>query len=137
MSHFSKIKTNITNLDILTKTIRQLGFNYSYLNSQIDLNSTYSLLDMKNILVYDSYSKNTPLFSFVWNSHEYNLVVDLQANNIDIDINYFMDRLSQQYAYNIVVEKSNSNGFHKVNEIVGDDGSIKITLQRWSNHSVY
>nr|YP_009398179.1 hypothetical protein [Thaumatella adunca]ARW67365.1 hypothetical protein [Thaumatella adunca] len=138
MSHFSKIKTNISNFDTLSRTITQLGFNYKLFNSDSCniLDDSKSLV--KNILVY-SLSKNSQknsLFSFIWNGYQYNLVVDEQLWSLDMDLNYFIDRLSQQYAYNIILNQSISNGFQKVSEKAEDDGSIKITLQRWHSNSV-
>nr|YP_009399638.1 hypothetical protein [Digenea simplex]ARW69457.1 hypothetical protein [Digenea simplex] len=126
MSHFSKIKTNISNLDILEKTIIQLGFNCEIIKE----NTNNSL--GKRIVVYKSDQLKDSVFSFVWSGYEYSLIVDLQLWSLKIDVNHFVDLLSQKYAYNVILKQSTSNGFQKVEEEIVDDGSIRLTLQRWS-----
>nr|YP_009394888.1 hypothetical protein [Polysiphonia stricta]ARW63450.1 hypothetical protein [Polysiphonia stricta] len=133
MSHFSKIKTNISNIDILVKTIKQLGLTYKF----IDVNNVSYGMQLKheNLLIYQMNQnfKDDPLCTFVWSGCEYNIVVDLQLWNLGMDFQYFVDRLSQQYAYNMIVSHSFLNGFQKVQEHVQDDGSIKLVLRRWNN----
>nr|YP_009397571.1 hypothetical protein [Dipterosiphonia australica]ARW66757.1 hypothetical protein [Dipterosiphonia australica] len=131
MSHFSKIKTNITNLNILLKTLKQLGFSYEFFhNTDNDIQAEG---EEKNILVYQ-FNKDTSIFSCVWNGCEYNLIVDVQLWNLGVDFNYFLDRLFQQYAYNIVLNTSYSSDFQVINEVVCQDGSIQLTFQKWNNN---
>nr|YP_009398382.1 hypothetical protein [Lophocladia kuetzingii]ARW67568.1 hypothetical protein [Lophocladia kuetzingii] len=130
MSHFSKIKTNIVNTIILEKTIKQLGFNYKYFNNTSLINDSSVSKLMKNMLVINPQDQND-LFSFIWNGQDYNLVVDLQLWSLNLDFNYFIDRLSQQYAYNLILDQSSTVGFQKISENISDDGSIKLTLQKW------
>nr|YP_010851349.1 Ycf35 [Echinothamnion hookeri]WGH14404.1 Ycf35 [Echinothamnion hookeri] len=135
MSHFSKIKTNITNLNVLIKTIQELGFNYRFFSSNDKHLSTNSKTKSNNILVYqlNKYNIESPLFTFTWNISEYILLVDLDVWNLDISFNYLLDRLFQQYAYNIVISTSFIGGFQKISEHSISDGSIKLTLQRWNS----
>nr|YP_009398829.1 hypothetical protein [Cliftonaea pectinata]ARW68109.1 hypothetical protein [Cliftonaea pectinata] len=122
MSHFSKIKTNISNLSILKKTIKQLGFKYKLVLSPVSSDLSLNV-----------YHKSTKLLcSFVKNNFEYNLVVDLQLWNLKVDFYYFFDKLCQQYAYNIITYQSNLSGFDSINETLHQDGSIVITMQKWS-----
>lgn len=134
MSHFSKIKTNITNLDTLTKTIHQLGFTSELIDN--DNSSQYILNNVSNrsLLVYHSenHDKNNPICTFVWNQSEYSIVVDIQLWSIGMDFQYFIELLLQKYAYNMIMSRSLTNGFQAVEEKVQNDGSISLTLQRWS-----
>nr|YP_009397776.1 hypothetical protein [Sonderella linearis]ARW66962.1 hypothetical protein [Sonderella linearis] len=131
MSHFSKIKTNISNLDILKKTVEQLGFNYELDSSYIISESDAQI--PKKINIYNNSINSNYLFSFIWNYSEYDLLVDFQSWNLDIDFNFFIDKLSQQYAYNVILNKTISSGFQKVSEKYSNDGSIIITVQKWSS----
>nr|YP_009393239.1 hypothetical protein [Symphyocladiella dendroidea]ARW61801.1 hypothetical protein [Symphyocladiella dendroidea] len=135
MSHFSKIKTNITNLNTLVKTITQLGFNYRFFSNTENYIHNNQEVKKNDILVYqlNEYSKENHVFTFIWNINEYNLVVDLELWSLDIDFNYLIDRLFQQYAYNMVVDTSSISGFYKIKDNINYDGSIKLTLQRWNN----
>ena len=133
MSHFSKIRTNISNAKVLTKTLIDMGFRYEYLKANYDISvgSTAG----KDIVVYDVSNDDNPLFSFAWNGSQFNLVADLHFWNLGVDVNYFLDSLSQKYAYNIILDQSYSNGFHQVCHNVFSDGSVKMTLKRWSGTS--
>nr|ARW64075.1 hypothetical protein [Chondria sp. (in: red algae)] len=133
MSHFSKIKTNISDEKILVKTLKQMGFNYEYFSdSSTNMND---LISMSNIIIHDNSYQKKHLFSFVWTNNQYNLVADLQMWNLDVNFDYFLDLLSQKYAYNVILNQSFINGFTTINEKILEDGSIKIVLKRWSTHS--
>nr|YP_010618625.1 hypothetical protein PN024_pgp170 [Rhodomelopsis africana]WAX02638.1 hypothetical protein [Rhodomelopsis africana] len=129
MSHFSKIRTNITNLNVLIRTIKQLGFNYRFFSS------TDKEGKNNDMVVYqlNKHGNENHVFTFIWNISEYNLVVDLELWSLHIDFNYLFDRLLQQYAYNMVINTSYISGFQKVKEQLNYDGSIKLTLQKWNN----
>nr|QCI06977.1 hypothetical protein [Haraldiophyllum bonnemaisonii] len=136
MSHFSRIKTNIANAEVLTRTLKDLGFNYK-LNavSNIILNNKNSKAknNLIDIAVYSNLSDNDSLFHFSWDGIQYNLIADIQLYNFknDNNIEYFLDKLTQKYAYNIILNKSIACGFEKSVQIVKDDGSIKLIMQKW------
>nr|YP_009392609.1 hypothetical protein [Bostrychia tenella]ARW61171.1 hypothetical protein [Bostrychia tenella] len=136
MSHFSKVKTNISSLSVLRKTIQQLGFHYQIVSlatlDNLGKGSCNSSMPM-DLIVYRSSLGERPLFSFVWNTSEYNLMIDLQLWDLDMDVNYFIDKLFQRYAYNIIVNQSTASGFQKINERIAMDGSVQLTVQKWSS----
>lgn len=133
MSHFSKIKTNISNADMLIKTLKQMEFKAEYYN---DLShEVRSSTVMKSIIVYHPSYSNRHLLSLNWNGKYYNLVVDLQLWNLDMSFEYFVDLLSQNYAHNIILDQGFASGFSKLHESMLADGSIKLTLKRWSSNS--
>nr|YP_009396329.1 hypothetical protein [Polysiphonia scopulorum]ARW65515.1 hypothetical protein [Polysiphonia scopulorum] len=135
MSHFSKIKTNINNLDNLMKTIHELGLNSKLLDSDNQNDSFFTNKGKKNLVVYNSTDQNhnSHICTFVWNRSHYSVIVDLQLWNIGMDFEYFIELLSQKYAYNMIISHSLLNGFQTVKEQVKDDGSISLTLRRWTN----
>nr|WGH13019.1 Ycf35 [Echinothamnion sp.] len=136
MSHFSKIKTNITNLAVLIKTIQNLGFNYRFISNSDNHSCKNDQYIPSNLLVYKigQYNVESSIFTFVWNNHEYILLVDLDSWCLDVSFNYLFDCLFQEYAYNIIVNTGYVGGFQKIKEQSTDDGSIKLTLQRWNSH---
>nr|YP_009944523.1 hypothetical protein [Osmundea sinicola]QFR99817.1 hypothetical protein [Osmundea sinicola] len=127
MSHFSKIKTNIANNDMLTTTLSEMGFIYKYSTDAVS---------QKDIFVYTSRDITNHVFSFIWNGSNYNLLADVNSWSLDVDFNCFIDSLSQIYAYNIILNQSCLNGFSKVSEKTATDGSIKIKLKRWSTSNL-
>nr|QCI04843.1 hypothetical protein [Bornetia secundiflora] len=120
MSHFSKIKTNISDLELLKKTIIDLGFTYKV-----------AIADQVNakVYLYNSFNQDTYLCSFQWNDYQYFLVTDMQLWNFQF--NDFLEKLNQKYAYNVIMQKSMNNGFDKICQEVMNDGSVKLVMQRW------
>ena len=43
-----------------------------------------------------------------------------------------VDRIAQRYAYNLVVAETSRAGFDLVEENVGNDDVIRLTVRRWS-----
>nr|YP_010951458.1 Ycf35 [Laurencia catarinensis]WMP12397.1 Ycf35 [Laurencia catarinensis] len=128
MSHFSKIKTNIYDDNVLVKTLNDMGFICKY---------SMDSLSSRDIFVYNTCNADKYLFVFTWNGSFYNLLADLQLWSLDIDFHYFMDSLSQMYAYNIILNQGFLSGFNKVGEKTVSDGSIKIKLKKWSSSDCY
>nr|CRF40047.1 Hypothetical protein ycf35 [Laurencia snackeyi] len=128
MSHFSKIKTNIYDNNVLVKTLNDMGFICKY---------SMDSLSSRDIFVYDTFNTDKYLFVFTWNGNFYNLLADLQLWSLDVDFSYFMDSLSQMYAYNIILNQGLLSGFNKVSENTISDGSIKIKLKKWSSSDCY
>nr|YP_009399846.1 hypothetical protein [Tolypiocladia glomerulata]ARW69665.1 hypothetical protein [Tolypiocladia glomerulata] len=133
MSHFSKIKTSITDSKVLKKTLNDLSFVHKSFFEDNNIASDSSLDRKEIIFVYDSYISESllPCCSFEWNDNEYVIVVDLSLWNLDIDFHYFTERLLQQYAYNIVIDQGYNEGFHCIDEKVYDNGSISLILQKF------
>lgn len=131
MSHFSRIKTNISNFEILIKTLNDLGFKHKLNqvnNSQIRINKVSNI---NNIFVYRNLSDNQSLFNFSWDGSQYILLADFQLWNLDINIDCFLQKLNQKYAYNIILNQGNSNGFQESDQKIMFDGSLKVIMQRW------
>nr|YP_010937605.1 hypothetical protein Ycf35 [Palisada intermedia]WKW95732.1 hypothetical protein Ycf35 [Palisada intermedia] len=130
MSHFSKIKTNIYDDNVLVKTLNDMGFICKY---------SMDSLSSRDIFVYSTSHDDTDkhLFVFTWNGSFYNLLADLHLWSLNIDFNYFMDSLSQMYAYNVILNQGLLSGFNKVSEKTISDGSIKIKLKKWSSSDYY
>nr|QCI08319.1 hypothetical protein [Ptilothamnion sphaericum]QCI08344.1 hypothetical protein [Ptilothamnion sphaericum] len=122
MSHLSKIKTNISNLDVLKKTLNDIGLYY-----KMDV----SLGDNICLSVYSDKSMNEIICSFESDGFTYSLVADINLWNLGANFNSFYEKFYQKYAYNIVIQQSNSSGFVRVSEKTMEDGSIHLLVQRW------
>ena len=129
MSHFSKIQTSLKDLDLLKKSLNDLSINW-----EPDLNKIRCYKDQTifaNIVIKQD---NNYDIGFSWNGFEYQLVADIQFWQQPWSIELFLDRVNQRYAYNSILESTSKQGFHTVNETVQENGSIKLTLQKWNNH---
>ena len=69
---------------------------------------------------------------FTWNGFEYQLVADLQFWQQPWSVESFLDRVSQRYAYNSIIQATEKQGFETVEEVNQDNGTIRLTLQRWN-----
>ena len=127
MSHFSKIQTSLKDLDLLKKSLSDLSIHWEPELNRVrgyKEQTTFANIVIKQANNYD--------IGFSWNGFEYQLVADIQFWQQPWSIELFLDRVSQRYAYNSIVESTSNQGFQTVNETVQEDGSIKLTLQKWN-----
>ena len=131
MSHFSKIQTSLKDLDLLKKSLNDLSIHW-----EPELNRIRGYRDQTTFANIVIKQRNNYDIGFSWNGFEYQLVADIQFWQQPWSIELFLDRVSQRYAYNSIVEYTSNQGFQTVNETVQEDGSIKLTLQKWNSNLV-
>ena len=131
MSHFSKIQTSLKDLDLLKKSLSDLSIQW-----EPELNRVRGYKDQTTFANLVIRQDNNYDIGFSWNGFEYQLVADIQFWQQPWSIELFLDRESQKYAYNSIVESTSKQGFQTVNETVQEDGSIKLTLQKWNSNLV-
>ena len=131
MSHFSKIQTSLKDLDLLKKSLSDLSIQW-----EPELNRVRGYKDQTTFANIVIRQDNNYDIGFSWNGFEYQLVADIQFWQQPWSIELFLDRVSQKYAYNSIVESTYKQGFQTVNETVQEDGSIKLTLQKWNSNLV-
>ena len=131
MSHFSKIQTSLKDLDLLKKSLSDLSIQW-----EPELNRVRGYKDQTTFANLVIRQDNNYDIGFSWNGFEYQLVADIQFWQQPWSIELFLDRVSQKYAYNSIVESTSKQGFQTVNETVQEDGSIKLTLQKWNSSSL-
>ena len=127
MSHFSKIQTSLKDLDLLKKSLNDLSIHWEPELNKVRGHrgqTTFANLVIKQANNYD--------IGFSWNGVEYQVVADIQFWQQPWSVELFLDRVSQRYAYNSIIKSTYDQGFQTVNENVQEDGSIKITLQKWN-----
>jgi len=127
MSHFSKIQTSLKDLDLLKRSLNDLSIQW-----EPDLNRVRGYRDQTTFANLVIKQNNNYDIGFSWNGFEYQLVADIQFWQQPWSIELFLDRVSQRYAYNSILESTSNQGFQTVNETVQEDGSIKLTLQKWN-----
>ena len=113
MSHFSKIQTSLKDLDLLKKSLNDLSIHWEPELNHIrgyKKQTTFANLVIKQGNDYD--------IGFSWNGFEYQLVADIQFWQQPWSIETFLDRVSQRYAYNSIVESTSNQGFQSVSETV-------------------
>ena len=72
---------------------------------------------------------------FKWdnNSNSYELVTDLDLWNFEIPVERFISKVTQMYAYQTIISKTQEDGYQIVEQNNKNDGSIELVLTKWEN----
>ena len=127
MSHFTKIKTKLYNLETLKKSLSDLNINWTVHTTNVRgyQNTTHAAE-----LVIQQDNKHD--IGFKWTGTEYELVTDLMFWSQDISVDKFLNRINQRYAYNSIIGVSEKEGFNFTQTETAQDGSIRLVLRRFN-----
>ena len=130
MSHFSTIKTQLKEAEPLIKALNNLGYS---INKEEKL-----VIGYKGKSTEVDISMNLPgetKVGFKWdnNSNAYELVTDLDLWKFEIPVERFISKVTQMYAYNTIISKTNEDGYQIVEQKNKNDGSIELVLTKWDN----
>ena len=126
MSHFTHIKTRFQNLFYLEKALNRLNIAHSEQEKNVSDTSSYH----KSLIIPQS---NNYDIEFAWNGQEYELVVDMSFWEQPYPIESFIDKISQQYAGEVIIGESQKIGFQPIKYQQNTDGSNTLVLERWNN----
>ena len=127
MSHFTKIKTKLYNLETLKKSLSDLNIEW---NAQTNGVRGYQNTTHEAELVIQQNNKHD--IGFKWNGTEYELVTDLMFWSQDISVDKFLNRVNKRYAYNSIIGVSEKEGFSFTQTETAEDGSIRLVLRRFN-----
>lgn len=127
MSHFTHMKTRFQNLFYLEKALNRLNI----VHKEKELNHTER--NNVNLIIPQS---NGYDIEFAWNGQEYELVVDMSFWEQPYPIESFIDKISQQYAGEVIIGESQKIGFQPIKYQQNADGSNTLILERWNNEKV-
>ena len=125
MSHFTHIKTRFQNLFYLEKALSKLNINYEKERKVIDDSKSYQT----NLVISQSNGYDV---EFAWNEQEYELIADLAFWTQASPVQTFIDKISQQYAGQVIIGESQQIGFQPVKLQENNDGSQTLVLERWN-----
>ena len=125
MSHFTHIKTRFQNLFYLEKALSKLNINYQKERKLIDGSKSYQT----NLVIPQSNGYDV---EFSWNHSEYELIADLAFWRQSSSVQTFIDKISQQYAGQVIIGESQKIGFQPVKYQENNDGSQTLVLERWN-----
>ena len=125
MSHFTTMKTSFQNLAYLEAALNKLEINHQ--KQVLENNSNVSNLVINQSNGYD--------IEFAWNGTEYELVVDMSFWEQSCPVESFIDKVSQQYAGEVIIGESQKLGFQPVKYQQNTDGSNTVILERWNEKS--
>jgi hypothetical protein len=128
MSHFTHIKTRFTNLFYLEKALNKLHIIHK--KEEIYDSNTSITKYNTNLVIPQSNGYN---IKFAWNSQEYELIVDISFWEQSYPIENFIDKISQEYAGEVIVGESQKIGFQPIKYQENTDGSNTLVLERWNS----
>ena len=62
----------------------------------------------------------------------YELVTDLQTWNEPIPVKRFLDKVSQNYAIEVITEAAQDKGYEIEDQKILDNGSVEMLVTRWT-----
>ena len=127
MSHFTHMKTRFQNLFYLEKALNRLSIVHKQ-EKKIINNSNSKSYNM-NLVIPQS---NGYDIEFSWNGQEYELVADMSFWEQPYPVESFIDKISQQYAGEVIIGESQKIGFQPIKYNQNADGSNTLVLERWN-----
>ena len=129
MSHFTRVRTRITDREKLKRALTDLKHNYR-----------------ENTVVRGYQGANLNADVVVAPGGDYDIGFEKGADgNFTVVADWwgvtqacglrekeFVDPVVQRYAYHTVVEQAAKQGFQVVQETTGADQTLKVTVRRWS-----
>ena len=130
MSHFTHMKTRFQNLFYLEKALNRLNINYK--REKKIINNSDSKFYTVNLVIPQS---NQYDITFSWNKEEYELVADMSFWDQAYPVESFIDKVSQQYAGEVIIGESQKIGFQPIKYQQNGDGSNTLVLERWNTEN--
>jgi hypothetical protein len=122
MSHFTKVRTQLRNLETVKQALEELG--YTVTEGSV---RGYGAQQTRADLVV---STGSP-YDIGFRREGQNIVMVADFWGLRVDREQFLHQVSQQYAYITVMEQAQIQGWQAVNEERQPDGSIRLVMQRW------
>ena len=130
MSHFSTIKTQLKEADPLIKALNNLGYSINREEKFVKgYRGKFTAVDISMNLSGDT------KVGFKWDkiSNTYELVTDLDLWKFEIPVERFISKVTQMYAYQTIISKTEEDGYQIVEQKNKNDGSIELVLTKWDN----
>ena len=130
MSHFSRIKTSIREIDLLKKSLTNLNLVWEEKEQLIE---GYQGETHKVNLVLPQ--KNNIDIGFErTQDNNYQLVADLAFWDQPISVDAFLDSLHKEYALTTVIEETKKQGFEKISQTQNQqNGEVVIIVEKWNS----
>ena len=129
MSHFTCIKTKIKERPQLIEALELMGHDIEE-NKQLVVNNPSHAEEHPEFHA-EVAIRNDIGFRWNQNTETYELVAELDTWDLDVPVNRFIDKLTQQYARMTIHSTIKEEGFEVQEEWEMEDNSIELTVTRW------
>ena len=129
MSHFTKIKTSLTDKKELIEALELLQYNV-VIEQNLEIKNPVHAEDHEVVRAEIALTND---IGFRWNKQDncYDLYADHQTWSLDVPVKRFVEKVTQQYARMKVHNTVKEMGFQVEEEWEMDDNSIELTVSRW------
>ena len=126
MSHFTKIKTKLSDRVTLEKSLSDLNIEW-----EVGAEKIRGYKNQEHSAEIVVRQKNNHDIGFKWNGKEYELVTDLMFWDQKYSVNKFLNQLNQRYAFNLIAKVSEEQSFQYVEAENQQNGSIRLLLRKF------
>ena len=123
MSHFTTIKVQIKQGEVLLQVLKELGYQVEQ-NTQVR-----GYMGDKTNAEYVIKQSNGYDLGFRKNGESYELVADFWG--AEINQQEFVNNISQKYAHKTLMETIQTEGFNVEEEEVLADGTVRVIVGKW------
>ena len=127
MSHFTKIKTKLYNLNILKKSLSDLKLEWTAENQEV--RGYKGQKQQAEIVIHQD---NNYDLGFKWNGNEYELVADLMFWDQAYSVDKFLNQIHQRYAFNLITQVGEKQALQLVETENQETGSIRVLLRKFN-----
>ena len=127
MSHFTTIKTKLYDHKVLAQTLTSLDLPWT--SGIKEIKGYQGQVHPAEILISQN---NNYDIGFKWDGTRYNMVVDLMFWDQNISYEKFLNQINQRYAYHSITQILSKSNYEFVQSKTTNDGSICVTLQKYS-----
>ena len=128
MSHFSTIKTQLKDKDVLVESLELLLYNVKVDQDLVIENPSHA----EDHPVINACIAVAPDIGFKWNGESYDLYSDDQTWSLDVPPSRFVDKVTHQYARMTIHSAVKEMGLVVDEEWEMDDNSIELTVTQWN-----
>ena len=129
MSHFTCIKTKIKERPYLVEALELMGHDLEENKALVINNASHA--EEHPEFHAEVAIRNDIGFRWNKNTETYELVAELDTWDLDVPVNRFIEKLTQQYARTTLHNTVKEEGFEIAEEWEMDDNSIELTVTRW------
>ena len=130
MSHFSRIKTSIREIDLLKKSLVNLNLVWEEKEQIIEgyQGETHKV----NLVIRQE--NNIDIGFEKTKDNSYQLVADLAFWDQPTSVDAFLDSLHKEYALTTVLEETKKQGFEKISQTTNQqNGEVVLIVEKWNN----
>ena len=130
MSHFTCIKTKIKERPYLIEALETMGHEVQE-NKELVINNPSHAEEHPEFHAEVAISNDIG-FRLNKNTGNYELVAELDTWDLDVPVNRFIEKVTQQYARQTVKSVVESEGFVVEKEVVNmENNSVELLVSRW------